>query len=194
MDRYNWPQYPTVQQVIEFEQDLRDNKVRFNIGQYCEGQLWHISKVHGGDCDWATLDQWAEDHKEHVNNIVVSAQLFTWTANLTNTLVSAIFGWNQVFASNAPQVTQDVPEYEHPMPQQLAEQVAVEMHNTRVEQMQNETAMAIGTILQTIVQSLQNQEVNVNIPPINMPPREEKLKIKMPDEFKGEPALVGEWL
>ena len=27
-----------------------------------------------------------------------------------------------------------------------------------------------------------------------MPPREEKLKIKMPDEFKGEPALVGEWL
>ena len=33
-----------------------------------------------------------------------------------------------------------------------------------------------------------------NIPPINMPPREEKLKIKMLDEFKGEPALVGEWL
>ena len=27
-----------------------------------------------------------------------------------------------------------------------------------------------------------------------MPPREEKLKIQMPDEFKGEPALVGEWL
>ena len=84
-----------------------DNEVRFNIGQYCEGQLWHISKVHGGDCDWATLDQWAEDHKEHIDNIIVGAQLFTWTANLTNTLVSAIFSWNQVFTSNAPQVTQD---------------------------------------------------------------------------------------
>ena len=126
MDRYNWPQYPTVRQVVNFEQDLRDNEVRFNIGQYCKGRLWHISKVHGGDCDWAMLDQWAEDHKEHIDNIVVGTQLFTWTANLTNTLVSAIFSWNQVFTSNAPQVTQDVPKYEHPMPQQLAEQVAVE--------------------------------------------------------------------
>ena len=89
-------------------------------------------------------------------------------------MVSAIFGWNQVFTSNAPQVIEDVPKYEHPTPQQLAEQVAVETHNTRVEQKQNEMAMAIGTILQTVVQSLQNQEVNVDIPPINMPPREEK--------------------
>ena len=96
-------------------------------------------------------------------------KLFTWTANLTNTLVSAIFSWNQVFASNAPQVTQDVPEYKHPTPQQLTEQVAIKTHNTRVEQTQNETAMAIGTILQTVVQSLQNQEVNVNIPLINVP-------------------------
>ena len=110
-----------------------------------------ISKVHGGDCDWATLDQWAEDHKEHINTIIVGAQLLTWTANLMNTLVSAIFGWNQVFTSNAPQVTQDVPKYEHPTPQQLAEQVAVETHNTRVEQTQNEMAMAIGTILQIVV-------------------------------------------
>ena len=147
--------------------------------------------VLGGDCDWAMLDQWAEDHKEHIDNIIVGAQLFAWAANLTNTLVSAIFGWNQVFASNAPQVTQDVPKYEHPTPQQLAEQVAVKTHNTRVEQTQNETAMAIGTILQTVVQSLQNQEVNVNIPPINIPHKEAKLKIKMLDEFKGEPAKIG---
>ena len=32
MDQYNWPQYPTVRQVVEFEQDLWDNVVRFNIG------------------------------------------------------------------------------------------------------------------------------------------------------------------
>ena len=126
--------------------------------------------------------------------MVVGAQLFTWTANLTNTLVSAILGWRQVFASDATDRLQDVPVFEHPMAQQIAAQVAAENHNTRVEQMRNETAMAIGTLIQTVVRSMQDHEVNVNIPPITMPPRGEKLKIQMPDEFKGEPALVGEWL
>ena len=80
------------------------------------------------------------------------------------------------------------------MAQQTAAQVAAENHNTRVEQTRNETAMAIGTLIQTVVRSMQDHKINVNIPPITMPPREEKLKIRMPDEFKGEPALVGEWL
>ena len=93
MSQYNWPQYPTVRQLVNFEIDLRDTEVRFNISQYCGGRLWHVSKVHGGECDWATLDQWAENHKEHIDDVVVGAQLFTWTANLTNTLVSAILGW-----------------------------------------------------------------------------------------------------
>ena len=101
-----------------------------------------MSKLYGGECDWATLDQWAEDHKEHIDDVVVGSQLFTWTANLTNTLVSAILGWRQVFASDATDRLQDVPTFKHPTAQQTAAQVAAENHNTRVEQMRNETAMA----------------------------------------------------